>query len=235
MRTIGLIGGMSWESTRTYYDHINRLVRDRLGGLHSAPLLLSSVDFAPLEEAMGRGDWDFIGDTLCREAGRLEGAGAECLLLCTNTMHKLAPGIEAGISIPLLHIADALGRNLAAEGIVKVGLLGTRFTMVEDFYSARLADGFGIETLVPGEDDIAEIDRVIFEELCLGVARDESREFYLGVMEGLIGRGAGSIALACTEIEMLIDKDSTDMPFCDTTYLHAAGAVDWALGGGDGK
>ena len=234
MKVIGLLGGMSWESTRTYYDHINTLVRDRLGGLNSARLLLSSVNFAPLEEAMGRGDWDFIADSLSREAGQLEAGGAECLLLCTNTMHKLAPRIEAELSIPFLHIADALGRDLSKQDVGRVGLLGTRFTMVEDFYAIRLKEKFGIETLIPDEDDIAVIDRIIFDELCVGVVRDESRDLYLGIMEKLIERGAGSVALACTEIEMLITPDSTDIPFCDTTLLHAVDAVDWAAGGGPG-
>ena len=234
MKTIGLLGGMSWESTRTYYNHLNTLVRERLGGLNSARVMLSSVNFAPLEEAMGRGDWDSISEALCHEARQLEAGGAECLLLCTNTMHKLAPAIEAGLSIPFLHIADALGRDLASKGVTEVGLLGTRFTMVEDFYSTRLGEGFGIKTLIPEEDDIAVIDRIIFEELCLGVVRDESREKYLGIMGKLMARGAGSIALACTEIEMLITPDTTDIPCCDTTYLHALDAVDWAMGqGGD--
>ena len=234
MKTIGLLGGMSWESTRTYYNHLNTLVRERLGGLNSARVLLSSVNFAPLEKAMGRGDWDSIAETLCREARQLETGGAECLLLCTNTMHKLAPAIEDGLSVPFLHIADALGRDLASQGIAEVGLLGTRFTMVEDFYSARLQERFGIKTLIPEEDDIAIIDRIIFEELCLGVVRDESRQMYLGVMGKLMERGAGSIALACTEIEMLITPDNTDIPCCDTTYLHALNAVDWAMGQGGG-
>ena len=235
MKVIGLLGGMSWESTRTYYNHLNTLARERLGGLNSARVLLSSVNFAPLEEAMGRGDWDCIAGTLCHEARQLEAGGAECLLLCTNTMHKLAPAIEAELSVPFLHIADALGRELSSRGIDRVGLLGTRFTMVEDFYSARLQEGFGIGTLIPDEDDIAIVDRVIFEELCLGVVRDESRGKYLGIMEKLMARGAGSIALACTEIEMLVTPETTEIPCCDTTYLHALDAVNWAMGRGDGR
>ena len=234
MRVIGLLGGMSWESTRTYYNHLNTLVRERLGGLNSARVMLSSVNFAPLEEAMGRGDWDFIAETLGGEAGRLEKGGAECLLLASNTVHRVAAEVAGRISIPLIHIADALGRDLASRGIGRVGLLGTRFTMTQDFYSSRLRERFRIETVIPEDGDIAEIDRIIFEELCVGVVRDESRDAYLGIMEKLVGRGADSVALACTELEMLITPEVTDIPFNDTTHLHALAAVDWATGqGGD--
>lgn len=229
MKIIGLLGGMSWESTRTYYDHLNVITRERLGGLHSARVVLNSINFAPLEAMMAAGDWNGVEQTLITEARRVEAAGAEGLLLCTNTMHKVAPQIEKAIGIRFFHIADCLGESLMQKGVKTVGLLGTRFTMIEDFYALRLAERYGIKTLTPDEDDIATIDRIIFEELCVGVVRDGAREQYLSIMEKLVGQGAETIALACTEIEMLITPQDTAIPLADTTWLHAATAADWAM------
>lgn len=231
MKTIGLLGGMSWESTRTYYHHLNTMVKDRLGGLNSAPIMMASVNFAELEACLSAGDWLQIEAILTEQARRVEAGGAECLLLCTNTMHKVAPAIEASISIPFFHIADALGAALADDGISTIGLLGTRFTMIEDFYSARLQSRYGIKTLIPEETDIGLIDDIIFKELCLGVVKPESRRQYQAIMDRLAARGAESIALACTEIEMLITSDDCALPLNDTTYLHAAHAADWAMAG----
>ncbi|MGC6485144.1 MAG: aspartate/glutamate racemase family protein [Candidatus Puniceispirillales bacterium] len=229
MKIIGLLGGMSWESTRTYYHHLNVAVREQLGGLHSARVLLNSVDFAPLEAMMTYGDWVGVESTLIKEAQRLETAGAEGLLLCTNTMHKIAPALESAVGIKFFHIADCLGESLQDKGVATIGLLGTRFTMIEDFYAARLRETFGIETLIPDEEDIAAIDRIIFEELCVGDVRDESRQQYLAIMDKLVSRGAESIALACTEIEMLITPEHTAIPLDDTTFLHADAAARWAM------
>lgn len=229
MKTIGLLGGMSWESTRTYYNHLNTLVKERMGGLNSARLLLSSVNFAELEACLSSGDWAEIETRLKAEARKVQAGGADCLILCTNTMHKIAPQLEAAIDIPFLHIADALGDDLQRQGISCIGLLGTRFTMVEDFYAARLKQKFGIDTLIPSDEDIARIDAIIFQELCLGVVRDESRAVYLEIMDKLTDQGAASIALACTEIEMLIRPEDTAIPLNDTTYLHAAYAAGWAM------
>lgn len=232
MKTIGLLGGMSWQSTRSYYGLLNEMVADRLGGLHSADILMRSVDFSGLESAMRRGDWDMIETRLGDEAAALESAGAGCLLLCTNTMHKMYDGIASRIDIPFFHIADTLGLALAADGITRVGLLGTRFTMLEDFYAMRLRNGFGIEVILPDEAQMTDIDDIIFKELCRGIVTDGARKTYQSVMDDLAERGAGAIALACTEIEMLIKKDRHALPLYDTTQLHARQAVEWALEAG---
>lgn len=232
MKTIGLLGGMSWQSTRSYYGLLNEMVADRLGGLHSADILMRSVDFSGLESAMRRGDWDMIETRLGNEAAALESAGAGCLLLCTNTMHKMYDGIASRIDIPFFHIADTLGLALAADGITRVGLLGTRFTMLEDFYAMRLRDGFGIEVILPDEAQMTDIDDIIFKELCRGIVTDGARKTYQSVMDDLAERGAGAITLACTEIEMLIKKDHHALPLYDTTQLHARQAVEWALEAG---
>ena len=232
MKTIGLIGGMSWQSTRVYYDLLNEAVAAARGGLHSAEILMRSVDFAELEDAMRRDDWAMIEARLGDEAAALAAGGADCLLLCTNTMHKLFGVIATRVDIPFFHIADPLGQALAKDGLTRVGLLGTRFTMVEDFYATRLIERFGIETIVPDEAQIAAIDRVIFAELCRGEVRDESRDIYLGIMDGLALRGAQGIILGCTEVEMLVKPHHHALPLYDTTRLHAHHAVAWALAGG---
>jgi len=229
MKTIGLLGGMSWQSTRVYYDLLNETVADRRGGLHSAEILMRSVDFAGLEAAMRRGDWPMIEARLGDEAALLATGGADCLLLCTNTMHKMFDGIAARVDIPFFHIADTLGQALAADGMRRVGLLGTRFTMVEDFYAARLMAGFGIETLLPDETQMAAIDRIIFDELCRGRVEDGSRDVYITVIDDLEARGADAIILGCTEIEMLVKQHHHRLPLYDTTRLHADHAVRWAL------
>jgi aspartate racemase len=229
MRRLGLLGGMSWESTQTYYRLINEGVRDRLGGLHSAELVLHSVDFEPIERLQTAGRWDEAGTVLAHAAAGLEAAGARGLALCTNTMHKVAPAIEAAVGVPLLHIADATARAVVAAGFASIGLLGTRFTMEEEFYRGRLADRFGLTVLVPDEVERNVVDRVIFEELCVGRIRDDSRARYRDVMMRLADRGAEGVILGCTEISLLVDAQNSPVPLFDTTALHAAAAVEWML------
>ena len=229
MRQIGLIGGMSWESTTSYYSLINRQVKEELGGFNSARILLNSVNFSSLEACLRAGDWDEIASQLSNEAQLLERAGADCLLLCTNTMHKVYDEISAGLTIPFFHIADTLGSALAQANIEKIGLLGTRFTMIEDFYARRLKDNFNIDVVIPDEADIDIVNAVVFDELCLGVINPQSRLAYQEIISRLGGKGAQAIALACTEIEMLIKPDDTHLPVFDTTALHAGTATKWAL------
>ena len=232
MRTIGLLGGMSWESTQTYYRLVNEGVRDRLGGLHSAECVLYSVDFEPIEQLQAGGDWDTAGRVLARAALGVEAAGAEFLVLCTNTMHKVAPAIEDVIEIPLLHIADATGNAVKASGIATVGLLGTRFTMTEEFYRGRLAERNGLEVLIPSESERTTVDRVIFKELCVGEILDDSRARYVEVIHNLVEQGAEAVILGCTEISLLVKPGDTPVSLFDTTEIHATMAVDWALTGG---
>lgn len=230
MKTIGLIGGMSWESTQTYYRLLNEKVRDQLGGLHSARLVLYSVDFAEIEALQHQGNWEATAKIL-GEAGRaVEAAGAEFLVLCTNTMHKIAPGIEEVIDVPLLHIADATASALLRDGISRVGLLGTRFTMEQTFYIERL-EAQGIEVLVPDHDQRNTIHSVIYEELCQGVVNPDSKSAYLGIVNALSDRGAEAVILGCTEIGLLIQGSDTDVPLYDTTEIHAEQAVKLALRG----
>jgi aspartate racemase len=231
MKTIGLLGGMSWESTVPYYRLVNEAVRDALGGLHSAKVLLLSVDFHELETMM-RGDrWDDVGRDLARAGATLEAAGADFLVLCTNTMHRVAPSIEAAVRIPLLHIADPTAEAIRRAGHTKVGLLGTRFTMEQDFYRNRLERAHGIGVLVPPEDDRDVIHRIIFDELCLGIVRDASRDAYRRVIAELAARGAQSVVLGCTEIAMLVGPADSPVPLFDTTALHARAAARLALAG----
>ncbi len=229
MKRLGLLGGMSWESTQTYYRLINEAVRERRGGLHSAELVLYSVDFEPVERLQRASRWEDAGALLADAARALEAAGAEGLVLCTNTMHKVAPVVEAAIHIPLLHIADATGAAVVAAGHATVGLLGTRFTMAEEFYRGRLSERFGLRVLIPDESGRAIIDRVIFDELCLGRVLETSRDRYRGIMRDLAHRGAEAIVLGCTEISLLIGAEDSSVPLFDTTALHAAAAVAWAL------
>lgn len=228
MRTIGLLGGMSWESTAIYYRLANELVRERLGGLHSARLLLSSVDFAEIEPLQASGQWDRAGALLGEEAARLERAGADLLLLCTNTMHKVADAIEASVDIPLLHLGDVTAAAVRASGVETVGLLGTAFTMSQDFYRARL-ESHGLRVIVPGEDDQALVHRVIYDELCRGEVLPESRRAYLEVVDRLLARGAQGVILGCTEIELLIGPDDLPVPSFPTTRIHIEAAVDAAV------
>ena len=228
MKTIGLIGGMSWESTIPYYRIINETVKQRLGGLHSAKLVLYSVDFDEIAHHQHAGDWEAAGQVMARVARSVEAAGADFLVICTNTMHKLVPEVEAAISIPVLHIVDALAARLEQGGVRKVGLLATRFTMEHDFYRQRL-EGHGFDVIVPNAADRETVHRVIYEELCLGLVRDASRAAYRAVIARLAEAGADSIALACTEIAMLIGPHDSPVPLFDATEIHARAAVDFAL------
>lgn len=233
MRCIGLIGGMSWESTAEYYRLINDEVARRLGGLHSARIVMSSVDFAEIERLQVAGDWDTAGDLLAREATGVEAAGADLLLLCTNTMHRVADRIEEAVTIPFLHLADATAKAVRAAGVQRVGLLGTAFTMEQAFYRDRLA-AHGLEVLVPDVPDRAEVHRIIYDELCHGTIRPESRQTSLEVIDRLVDRGAEGVILGCTEIELLIDPaEPSAVPLFPTARIHAEAAVDAALDGCD--
>ncbi len=232
MRQLGILGGMSWESTASYYRLLNQGVREQLGGLHSAPLLLHSVDFAEIAELQRLGDWQTAGDLLAAAAQGLQRAGATALLLATNTMHKVAPAIEAAVDIPLLHIGDAVGQALQRQGIERAALLGTRFTMQEDFYRQRLAERFGIEVIIPEPAQMAEIDRVIFAELCQGQFQPEARAFYLQCIEALRQRGAEAAILGCTEIGLLLEGASPPLALLDSCELHVAQGLTWMLGSG---
>ena len=229
MKTIGLLGGMSWESTLPYYRHINEAVRERLGGLHSARLVLYSLDFHEIEALQRQGDWAAAGTLLADAARHLESAGADFLLLCTNTMHKVADAIEAASALPLLHIADPTAAAIQAAGLQRVGLLGTRFTMEQPFYRQRLEDRHGIQVLVPDEPDRAEVHRVIYEELCRGVVSEASRQAYRKVISRLVARGAQAVILGCTEIGLLVRADDAEVPLFDTCVLHAQAAAERAL------
>ena len=228
MRTIDLLGGMSWESTALYYRRINEAVRERLGGLRSARIAMISVDFAEIEAMQAAGAWDEAGAALAGEAQRLEAAGADGIVLCTNTMHRVADAIAAATRIPLLHLADATAARVRAAGVRRVGLLGTRFTMEQDFYRGRLA-AHGLEVLVPDEADRERLHQVIFGELCLGRVEDRSRQAVAAMVEALAGRGAQGVIEGCTEITMLDLGEATELPRFDTTAIHAEAAVDWAL------
>ena len=230
MHTLGLIGGMSWESTVPYYRHINQTVKAQLGGLHSAKLILYSVDFAEIEHLQATDQWDAAGALLADAAQRLERAGANALVLCTNTMHKVAKQIEAAVTIPLLHIADPTAVALKQAGYHTVGLLGTRFTMEQDFYRRRLEEQHGLRVLVPTEPQRAQVHRIIYDELCQGQVHAASRDIYLRVIEALHAQGAQAIILGCTEIGMLIEQQHCALPLFDTTALHARSAALWALG-----
>ncbi|WP_421532228.1 aspartate/glutamate racemase [Lelliottia amnigena] len=229
MKTIGLIGGMSWESTIPYYRLINEGIKQHLGGLHSASLLLHSVDFHEIEACQASGEWDKAGEMLAQAALGLERAGAQGILLCTNTMHKVASHIETRCSLPFLHIADATGRAIAATGMQRVALLGTRYTMEQDFYRGRLKTQFGIESSVPDEADRARINQIIFEELCLGTFSDASRHYYLSVIDKLAKQGAQGVIFGCTEIGLLVPAEESPIPVFDTTAIHAVDAVEFML------
>ncbi|EKP0309183.1 aspartate/glutamate racemase family protein [Aeromonas veronii] len=229
MKCIGLLGGMSWESTVSYYQALNRGVRAKLGGLHSARVLLSSVDFAAIERLQHAGDWPATARLLAAEAQAIQAGGADFLLIGTNTMHKVALEIEAAIDIPLLHIADATAAKLRADGITRVGLLGTRFTMEQDFYKGRLQERFGLAVLVPDEAGRERVHRIIYDELCLGEIRESSRAEYLAIIAGLAAAGAEAVILGCTEIALLVGDARAAVPLYDTTAIHAEAAVALAL------
>lgn len=228
MKTIGLIGGMSWESTVTYYRCINEEVKQRLGGLHSAKCILASVDFQEIESCQSSGDWNRSADILGNAAAGLERAGAELVLICTNTMHKVAPQVQACIGVPLLHIAEATADVLEDSGIRKVGLLGTRYTMLQDFYKEHLA-ARGLEVIIPSPTGVELVDRVIFKELCMGICAETSRQAFLTIIDDLADQGAQGVILGCTEIGLLIDQHDTKIPLFDTTLIHARRAVELAL------
>jgi len=230
MKRIGLLGGMSWESSAEYYRLINEATRDRLGGLHSADCLLRSVDFVEVEQLQRAGDWSQAGELLAAEATALEAAGAELLVLCTNTMHKVADTVTDAIGIPFVHIADTTAQAVAARGLTTVGLIATAYTMEQDFYVGRLRDVHGLDVLVPDEPDRRIVHDVIYKELCVGVIRDDSRTEYQRIIADLAARGADGILLGCTEIDLLIRPEDAPVPVFDTTRLHAHRAVDLALG-----
>ena len=228
MKTIGILGGMRLESTTDYYRFLNRLAKEKMGGLHSAKCLMYSVDFGPVAESMANGDWPAIENELTGAAVKLEKAGADFLIIATNTMHKMAPRIASAVAIPLLHIADCAAEALKKAGIKKAGLLGTKPTMEMDFYRDILADG-GIEILIPEEDDRAELHRIIFEELCRGIVSEESRQKGLAMIDRLTRKGAEGLLLGCTELAMLFRPEDTDSPLFDTAAIHAQAASDLAL------
>ena len=234
MQTIGLIGGMSWESSAEYYRLINEAVNDQLGGLHSAQVLLYSVDFAAIEELQHAGEWDRAGAILADAARRLERGGADFIILCTNTMHKVAAAITGAVTIPFVHIADPTAEQIRAGGYATVGLLGTRFTMEQEFYCGRLEGEHGLRVVVPDEADRATVHRIIYDELCLGQIEEESRAEYRRIMARLVERGAEAIILGCTEIMLLVGAADATVPLFDTTRLHAEAAVAFALRGHDG-
>lgn len=232
MRTIGLLGGMSWESSAHYYRLINQEVRRRLGGNHSARSLMLSVDFAGIEALQHAGDWDALTGQMVAAAQQIERGGADMLLICTNTMHLMADAVANAITIPLLHIADPAGQAVRQQGLTRVGLLGTAFTMERGFYADRLRDHHGIEVVIPGNDDRAEVHGIIYEELVRGIINPLSRATFRGVMQRLADDGAQAIILGCTEIMLLVDASDSALPLFDTTTLHALAAVDAALAEG---
>lgn len=229
MKTMGLIGGMSWESTVPYYRLINEGVKKRLGGLHSAKIVLYSVDFHEIEQLQRSGDWDTAGEVLAKAARRLEMAGADFLMICANTMHKVVGAIESVMHIPLLHVVDATAKQIRAAGFEKVGLLGTRFTMEQAFYGDRLR-AHGLDVITPDQPDRDIVHRVIYEELCVGKFVEPSRAEYRRIMADLVEKGAEAIILGCTEIALLVTSDDSSVPLFDTTRIHAQAAVDYALG-----
>lgn len=229
MKVIGLLGGMSWESTTEYYKEINSLIKGKLGGLHSAKIVLYSIDFAEIEALQRKGDWDTATQLMISSAQRVCAGGADCLLICTNTMHKMADAVASSISVPLLHIVDVTAEKIRKQGLKKVGLLGTRFTMEQEFYRGRLEKSFGLQVFTPNENDRSIVHNVIYNELCKGVVNDQSKKQYVEIISKLHTEGAEGIILGCTEIGMLISPKDTDIPLFDTTLIHAEAAVEFAL------
>ena len=229
MKTIGLLGGMSWESTVTYYRTINELVKQQLGGFHSAKILLYSVDFDPIEKLQNKGDWEGTAEILTKAALNLEKGGADFLLICTNTMHRVAPQIEESLSIPLLHIADATAEELKKSNISQVGLLGTAFTMEQDFYKGRLKEKHGFSVVTPEKEDRNLVHDVIYNELCMGKFEERSKKAYLEIIDKLGESGAEAVILGCTEIALLVGKEKTPIPMFDTAKIHAQSSVKLAL------
>lgn len=228
MKTIGLIGGMSWESTASYYKIINEAIKNKLGGLHSSKILMYSVDFQEIEECQVKGDWNKSGDILSDAAKRLEVAGADFIVICTNTMHKVVPQIETQINIPILHIAEATSEVLTDNRIKKVALLGTKYTMEQDFYKDKILSS-GIEVIIPNKTDIEIINDIIYDELCLGIIKEQSKSEFIRIINTLTYLGAQGVILGCTEIGLLINKNDVDIPVFDTTLIHALKAVEYSL------
>lgn len=233
MKTIGLIGGMSWESTVSYYQQLNNEVKQELGGLHSAKLVLHSVDFAPIETLQHEGNWAATADILADAARSVERAGADFFLICTNTMHKVAEQVEQAVNIPLLHIADATAKQLVEDGVKKVGLLGTKFTMEQPFYKDRLRDKYDIEVVVPDESHRQVVHDIIYQELCLGQIQEKSRQAYIKIIQQLDSQGVEAVILGCTEIALLVSQADTSVPLYNTTEIHAIEAVKLALLNGE--
>ncbi|KTG21851.1 hypothetical protein AUR67_06615 [Pseudoalteromonas sp. XI10] len=229
MKTTGLIGGMSWESTQSYYQLLNQGIKNKLGGLHSAKIVLVSLDFAEIAVLQQQQDWPQMAEILIKAAKQVEAAGADYLLICTNTMHKLAEQVQAAVAIPLLHIADAVGENLIQHNFKKVALLGTQFTMEQDFYKQRLADKFAIDVLIPDAQERETVHRVIYDELCKGIISPESKAEYLTIIDDLTQQGAEAIILGCTEIALLVQQSDTSIPLLDSTALHCAMALENSL------
>ncbi len=229
MKTIGLIGGMSWESSIEYYRIINETVRDKLGGFHSARSIMYSVDFAEIETLQQQGRWEEATELMITAARRVEDGGADFVIICTNTMHKMADDVQRHINIPLLHIADATAERIKAQSLGRIGLLGTKFTMEEDFYRGRLVEKHGLEVIIPDEQGREIVHRVIYDELCLGETKPSSKAQYVSIMENLVGDGAEGIILGCTEISLLVGQEDSPVPLFDTTRIHAVAAVEFAL------
>jgi aspartate racemase len=229
MKQLGLLGGMSWESTTLYYQFLNRRVQQRLGGLHSAKCIIFSFDFAELESLQRAGKWDQAGSLLCEEAIRLRDAGAQALLICANTFHIVADAVATSSGLPVLHIADFTATAVKAKGLSKVGLLGTRYTMEKDFYKKRLVEKHGLDVIIPSSSSRTIVHDIIYHELCQGVVTEKSKAAYIAVIQELVEAGAECVILGCTEIQMLITAEDSPVPIFDTTALHAEGAADWAL------
>lgn len=229
MKTIGLIGGMSWESSAEYYRMINEQVRDRLGSTHSAQSIMLSVDFAEIEALQHQGQWDKLAEKMCHAARQLQQGGAECIVICTNTMHRMAEQVQNSVCIPLLHIADATAEQICRQKLRKVGLLGTEFTMKQDFYKGRLTDKYGLQVLIPNDQDCQTVHKIIYNELVSGIIREESRQQYRQIIQHLVDAGAEAIILGCTEIMLLVSEADSPVPVFDTTAIHATAAVNWAL------
>ncbi len=229
MKTIGLIGGMSWESTLEYYKILNESVKERVGGLHSAKSIIYSFDFEEIEELQHQGNWNKLTELMIEAAQKLEKIGAELIIICTNTMHKMADEVQRAVKIPLIHIADATAEVAKEKGLKKVGLLGTKFTMEEDFYKKRITEKHGIEVIIPNKDERELIHNVIYNELCLGILSPESKARFKEIVENLISNGAEGIILGCTEIPLLIKQEDIQVPVFDTTTIHAKSAVEFSL------
>jgi aspartate racemase len=229
MKTIGMVGGMSWESSLEYYRIVNETVKARLGGLHSAKCIMYSVDFAAIEELQHKGKWDEATELMIDAAKRVESGGADFIIICTNTMHKMAEQVQQGINIPLLHIADATARKIKSQSLSKIGLLGTRFTMEEDFYKGRLISNHDLDVIIPNKDEKATVHRVIYDELCRGEIKESSKAQFIKIIDHLVEQGAQGIILGCTEIGLLVKQEDSLVPLFDTTKIHAETAVDFAL------